>query len=64
MLEERIMIFFSKDNVKYFEVLGDDGKIDILVLLEVVCGVVEMVCKYFIIVLYGLLYMFIGILFI
>lgn len=43
------MTFFSKDNVKHFEVPGDDGKIDTLALLEAARGVVEMVCKYFII---------------
>lgn len=42
------MTFFSKDNVKHFEVPGDDGKIDTLALLEAARGVVEMVCKYFI----------------
>lgn len=50
------MTFFSKDNVKHFEVPGDDGKIDTLALLEAARGVVEMVCKYFIIASYGSLH--------
>lgn len=52
------MTFFSKDNVKHFEVPGDDGKIDTLALLEAARGVVEMVCKYFIIASYGSLHTF------
>lgn len=52
------MTFFSKDNVKHFEVPGDDGKIDTLALLEAARGVVEMVCKYFMIASYGSLHTF------
>jgi hypothetical protein len=40
------MTFFSQDNVKHFEVPGEDGKIKTLPLLEAARGVVEMVCKY------------------
>lgn len=40
------MTFFSKDNVKHFEVPGDDGKIDTLALLEAARGVVEMVSAF------------------
>ena len=39
------MTFFSKDNVKHFEVPGDGGKVDTATLLEASRGVVEMVCK-------------------
>lgn len=45
---EKNMTFFSKDNVKHFEVPGDDGKVDTSTLLEASRGVVEMVCKQFI----------------
>ncbi|XP_061197210.1 glycolipid transfer protein-like [Saccostrea echinata] len=40
------MTFFSKDNVKHFEVPGDDGKINTLPLLEAARGVVEMVSAF------------------
>ncbi|XP_062572325.1 glycolipid transfer protein-like [Saccostrea cucullata] len=40
------MTFFSKDNVKHFEVPGDDGKISTLPLLEAARGVVEMVSAF------------------
>nr|XP_022336752.1 glycolipid transfer protein-like [Crassostrea virginica] len=40
------MTFFSKDNVKHFEVPGDDGKVDTATLLEASRGVVEMVSAF------------------